>query len=169
MTNPRAVALIGMGANRPWLGRPPEVTLRAAFGALCRLGEGRLSPLYDSPAWPDPSGPAYVNAVMELRTALGPEALLEALLATEAGFGRMRSDDPALRYAPRTLDLDLLAMGDRRSATARLTLPHPRLHERDFVLLPLGDVAPGFIHPESGEGIAAMLSGLPSVTATRRD
>ena len=159
-------ALIGLGSNRPWLGQPPEAVVGAAARALARLGPLRLSPLYDSPSWPDPTKPSYVNAAAALETALEPAALLAACQVIEAAFGRRR--DPADRNAPRTLDLDLLTVGDIRIDTAALTLPHPRLHERDFVLAPLRDIAPDWRHPLSGQGAAAMLSVLSGRAATRR-
>lgn len=170
MTNAQRAAFIGLGSNKPWLGQSPEAVLRAASEAIERaLGPGLLSPFYDSPAWPDPSAPAYVNAVLKVETARSPEALLEALLAIEAAFGRVRSEDPALRYAPRTLDLDLLAVGGCIRDTERLVLPHPRLAERDFVLKPLRDIAPDFVHPVSGLGVDAMIAALPSLSAQKRE
>ena len=161
---PPSPVLVGLGASLAWLGQPPEATIRAAARALSRFGPLTLSPLYDSPAWPDPSAPPYVNAVGRWETALSPEAALAALLATEAAFGRRRS----VPNAPRTLDLDLLAHGDARRATPTLTLPHPRLGTRDFVLLPLLDVAPSWSHPVTGEGAAALLGRLGAPAARPR-
>ena len=169
MTNSLRKAFVGLGSNKAWLGKSPELILYLASDSLRALGSSvQLSPLYDSPAWPDPSAPAYVNGVAVLATSMEPETFLEGLLAIEAGFGRVRSEDPDLRYAPRTLDLDLLAMTDAVRDTERLTLPHPRLHERDFVLLPLRDLAPGFVHPVSGQPVEAMIDALPEVTARKR-
>nr|WP_305889005.1 2-amino-4-hydroxy-6-hydroxymethyldihydropteridine diphosphokinase [Parvularcula maris] len=160
--------MIGLGSNKPFLGRSCEEVMRGASAALSSLGtDVVLSPLYRSPAWPDPSQPPYVNAVARLETALSPEALLTGLQAIEAGFGRVRHDDPALRYAPRTLDLDLLALGGEVREGEALSLPHPRLAERDFVLLPLRDVASEWVHPLTGEGAEEMLARLSEVTATK--
>ena len=164
MTQDDGAVLVGLGANKAWLGSRPAQTVEAAARALSRLGETALSPLYDSPAWPDPTDPPYVNAVLRWRTALSPEAALEALLATEAAFGRRRRGP----NAPRTLDLDLLAHGRAVRGSAALALPHPRLTQRDFVLLPLRDVAPRWRHPVTGEGPDALIEALPSVTARRR-
>ncbi|MEM1381329.1 MAG: 2-amino-4-hydroxy-6-hydroxymethyldihydropteridine diphosphokinase [Pseudomonadota bacterium] len=168
MTNARPKALIGLGSNKSWCGfDSPSIIWRAAR-ALETLGtEVHLSPLYKSPAWPDPSAPAYTNAVAVLATSLQPEALLMALLSIEAGFGRLRSDDPAERYAPRTLDLDLLALGCATRETPELRLPHPAIAERDFVLLPLQDVAPAWTHPVTGASVAEMIDALPVITAER--
>ena len=160
-----AEVVVGLGANRPWLGAPPEATVRAAARALARFGPLALSPLYDSPAWPDPSAPPYVNAVGLWRTRLSPEAALAALLANEAAFGRRRGAP----NAPRTLDLDLLAHGDAVRSSAALTLPHPRIAARDFVLLPLRDVAPSWRHPRTGQGVDDLIAALGTVTAAPRE
>ena len=164
MTQGEAPVLVGFGASLRWLGRSPGETILSAADALARFGPLALSPLYDSPAWPDPSAPPYVNAVGRWDTALSPEAALAALLGTEAAFGRRRS----VPNAPRTLDLDLLAHGRTVCATDTLTLPHPRLAERDFVLRPLLDVAPSWQHPQTGAGAAKMLARLGPSAATRR-
>jgi 2-amino-4-hydroxy-6-hydroxymethyldihydropteridine diphosphokinase len=127
---------VGLGAN---LG-DAQATVLAAFDALDKLCGTRCvarSSLYRT-APLDADGPDYVNAVAELRTEMQPPALLRALQEVELQFGRERP----YHHAPRTLDLDLLLYGQRRVATAELTLPHPRLHERAFVLLPLAELAP---------------------------
>lgn len=127
---------VGLGAN---LG-DAFATVQAALTALAALPATSLeavSAMYRS-APIDAAGPDYVNAVAELRSELEPEALLLQLQALEQQFGRQRT----YRHAPRTLDLDLLFFGRRRVASAVLTLPHPRAHERAFVLAPLADLAP---------------------------
>lgn len=98
-----------------------------------------------SAAWPDPAAPAFRNAVAIVQTALDPEVLLERLHAIEAAFGRVR----AVANAPRPLDLDLIAYGRRISTFAPL-LPHPRAAERRFVMGPLAELRPDWIHPTSG-------------------
>lgn len=165
-TDPPPDAMIALGSNRAWQGEPPERVVRAAARALGRFGPVRLSPLYDSPSWPDPSRPPYVNAVAALATRLTPSALLAACQAVEAAFGRRR--DPADRNAPRTLDLDVLSVGGVVTHDPALTLPHPRLAERDFVLAPLRDLAPDWRHPVTGQDAGALLSALPHVSARRR-
>ena len=147
-------AFVGLGSSLPWLGQSPADVVRGAARALGRLGPVRLSPLYDSPAWPDPGRPPYVNAVALVRAALPPEALLAACQAIEAAYGRRR--DPGDRNAPRTLDLDLLAVGAERRDTPTLILPHPRMAERDFVLAPLARLAPDWRHPVSGRTATQM-------------
>lgn len=158
-------ALIGIGSNLAFAGQAPERIVRRAARSLGAFGPVRLSALYDSPAWPDPEAPAYVNAVAAVRTALSPEALLAACRAIEAGFARRRG---AERYGPRTLDLDVLAVGQEVRTTSELTLPHPRIAERDFVLMPLAEVAPWWRHPVTGRGPAGMIGALAGVTATPR-
>ncbi len=135
-------AWIGLGAN---LGERAG-TLRTALAALAALPGTRLlrvSSLYRS-APVDAGGPDYLNAVAEIGTQLPPHDLLAALQAIERAAGRERP----YRNAPRTLDLDILLYGDLQSADATLTLPHPRLHERAFVLLPLAELAPERVLPQ---------------------
>jgi 2-amino-4-hydroxy-6-hydroxymethyldihydropteridine diphosphokinase len=138
------VASIGLGAN---LG-DPRVTLAQALAELAALPGTRLiaaSPFYRS-APIDAAGPDFVNAVALLRTELAPQALLAQLQRIEAAHGRERP----YRNAPRTLDLDLLLYGNERIEDADLTVPHPRMHERAFVLRPLADVAPDAVIPGRG-------------------
>ena len=135
------IAYVGLGAN---LG-DAQAALEAAVEALTALSQTRLvarSSVYRS-APIDSSGPDYLNAVAELATHLAPHALLAHLQAIELQHGRERP----YRNAPRTLDLDLLLYGDQTVATPTLTVPHPRLHERAFVLLPLAEIAPGIQLP----------------------
>lgn len=115
----------------------------------------RLSPVYETlPV--GPPQPLYLNQVAELETTLPPEDLLDALLEVEKALGRVRRE----RWGPRTLDLDLLLYGDRVLDTSRLVLPHPRLHERAFVLVPLCDLIPGARHPLLGKTFAELLEAL---------
>jgi 2-amino-4-hydroxy-6-hydroxymethyldihydropteridine diphosphokinase len=104
-----------------------------------------------------PGAPNFVNGVARLEGEIAPEALLDGLQAIEARFGRTRP----YPTAPRTLDLDLLDHGGRVIATERLTLPHPRMTGRAFVLRPLAEVAPGWRHPTSSVGIGALIAALP--------
>jgi len=129
-------AFVGLGSN---LG-DRRARLTAAFAALAALPETQLlarSSLYES-APLDAGGGDYLNAVVRLRTTLAPLELLHALQAIEAGAGRQRP----YRNAPRSLDLDLLLYGDVVRAGDELVLPHPRLHQRAFVVVPLLEVAP---------------------------
>jgi 2-amino-4-hydroxy-6-hydroxymethyldihydropteridine diphosphokinase len=152
--------LIGLGANLPAAnGAPPLAACLAAVALLSGLPGLRLSRLsgwWDSPAWPDPSAPRYVNGVARLAGSIGPEPLLAALHAIEAGLGRLRGAP----NAPRTLDLDLLAMGGLVRGAAPV-LPHPRLSDRAFVVLPIVQVAPDWVHPVLGKTASALAEALP--------
>lgn len=135
---------VGLGAN---LG-DAHATLEAALVALDShpaIERVATSSLYRT-APVDATGPDYLNAVAELRTTLGPLDLLKALQAIEADHGRQR----LYPNAPRTLDLDLLLFGERELDDPALTLPHPRLHQRAFVLEPLVQIAPDLMHRRLG-------------------
>lgn len=134
-------AWIGLGAN---LGDAQGAIVEALAGISLLEGTrlAAVSSLYRS-APVDAEGPDFINAVARVDTTLPPEALLDALQAIERAHGRQRSH----RNAPRTLDLDLLAWGDDVSAGPRLTLPHPRMHQRAFVLVPLAEITPGLRLP----------------------
>ena len=134
---------------------------RRAFleGALAALDEARAvrvltcSRFYETePVGPPPQGP-YLNAVAKLETKLAPRPLLGLLLEVEARAGRERG---AIRNAPRTLDLDLLLHGSACLEEDELELPHPRMHERAFVLEPLCELAPDLVHPRLGETIRTL-------------
>ena len=130
-------AYVALGAN---LGNP-TATVLAAFGALANLNESRVthtSSLYRTAPIGITEQPEFINAVAQLETTLAPEALLDELLALEQRFGRIRGE----RNGPRTLDLDLLLYDNLELELPRLTLPHPRLHLRAFVLLPLTEISP---------------------------
>jgi 2-amino-4-hydroxy-6-hydroxymethyldihydropteridine diphosphokinase len=143
---PRTRAFIGFGAN---LG-DPFATMPRALEALAALPETRLaacSSYYRSaPLGVSGPHPDYINAVIALDTGLPPLALLEALLEVESACGRRRAATPA----PRTLDLDLLLYGEASMQSPALTLPHPRLYQRAFALLPLAEIAPALSIPGHG-------------------
>jgi 2-amino-4-hydroxy-6-hydroxymethyldihydropteridine diphosphokinase len=159
--------IIGLGSNKSFCGQQPAEIVPAAMQAVAKTAaaEGNVltSSLYESEAWPDPTDPPYVNAVMALEdTELLPHALLAALQAIEDGFGRERAylmgEGP--RYAPRTLDLDLLCFHNEVSENDALSLPHPAIAERAFVLLPLVEILPAWAHPVSGTSAKDILSAL---------
>ncbi len=145
---PEVLAWIGLGAN---LGDRGAALARAvqALAALPGTQRVRVSGLYAS-APIDAGGPDYLNAVAELSTRLAPLALLDALQAIEQAAGRERP----YRNAPRTLDLDLLAYGSQQLDSERLTLPHPRIGERAFVLLPLAELAPELVTAAQLQAVA---------------
>ncbi|MGB3462108.1 MAG: 2-amino-4-hydroxy-6-hydroxymethyldihydropteridine diphosphokinase [Rhodanobacter lindaniclasticus] len=139
------LAYVALGSN---LGEPRQQVLDA-FTALAGLPGTcvlQRSPLYRTPPWGLLDQPSFINAVAELETALSPDELLRHLLALEQHAGRVRAE----RNGPRTLDLDLLHVEGVRRDDPTLTLPHPRLSERAFVLLPLNDVAPDLYLPGQG-------------------
>ncbi|HEX9194585.1 MAG TPA: 2-amino-4-hydroxy-6-hydroxymethyldihydropteridine diphosphokinase [Azonexus sp.] len=147
-------AYVALGAN---LG-DPRATVLAAFAALANLPESRVarcSSLYRTAPVGILDQPDFVNAVAVLETSLTADALLDALLDIEARFGRIRRE----RNGPRTLDLDLLLYDDIELDLPHLTLPHPRLHLRAFVLLPLAEVAPDLAIPRRG----SLAAWLPAV------
>jgi 2-amino-4-hydroxy-6-hydroxymethyldihydropteridine diphosphokinase len=138
-------ACVALGSNLD----DPCVQVERGLAALAALSQTRLlvrSRLYRTPPWGMLDQPDFINAAARLETTLAPRELLDALLAIEARAGRVRG----ARNGPRTLDLDLLLYGDRVIDESNLVVPHPRLHERAFVLLPLADVASDLEVPGQG-------------------
>ena len=151
-------AYVALGAN---IG-DPTATVLAAFAALANLADSRVvhtSSLYRTAPVGLKNQPDFINAVAMLETGLAPEELLDALLDLETRFGRVRRD----RNGPRTLDLDLLLYDDIELDLPRLTLPHPRLHLRAFVLHPLAEIALGLVIPGRG----SVAAWLPAVANQR--
>ncbi|HQR03389.1 MAG TPA: 2-amino-4-hydroxy-6-hydroxymethyldihydropteridine diphosphokinase [Rhodocyclaceae bacterium] len=139
------IAYIALGANQG----DPRMPLEAALTALAALPHTRLearSSFYRTAPIGYENQPDFINAVARLETTLEPSPLLDALQAIEEQHGRKRT----LPNGPRTLDLDLLLHGDTRIRTTRLSLPHPRMHERAFVLVPLAEIAPDLSIPGRG-------------------
>jgi 2-amino-4-hydroxy-6-hydroxymethyldihydropteridine diphosphokinase len=144
-------AFIGLGSNL----EDPHSQLQRAFAELDRLPDTRLiacSSLYRSAPLGYADQPEFANAVAQIATALTPQDLLQALLEIERGHGRERT----FRNAPRTLDLDILLYDDMRMHEHGLTLPHPQMHLRAFVLQPLLEIAPGCVIPGIGSAQQAL-------------
>lgn len=146
--------LIGLGANLPTKEGGPENTLEAALVALSARPDVevvRRSRWYRTSAVGVTDQPDFVNGVAEIKTSLDPVSLLKVLLALEAEFGRERRE----RWGPRVLDLDIVdfdgLVGDLHEGALTLHLPHPRAHERGFVLYPLLELVPDWCHPGTGE------------------
>lgn len=155
------LAFVALGANLA----DPVVQVRAALEALTQLPDSRLlraSSLYRTAPVGIHGQPDFINAVAALETSLAPQALLAALFAIEAKFGRRRD----YRHAPRTLDLDLLLYDTLRIDTPALVLPHPRMHQRAFVLAPLAELQPALELPGLGRA-ADLLAGLPDQPITK--
>ena len=171
--------LIALGGNMPSVVGPPEDTLRAALSRLSQrdIAPERISRFYRTPCFPAGAGPDYVNAAAQIRWSGDAQSLLGVLHDTETQFGRARDQ----RWGRRTLDLDLIAMGDLvlpdravqghwRDLPAdqqiartpeQLILPHPRIQHRAFVLVPPCDLAPQWRHPILGRTIAELAAILP--------
>lgn len=153
--------LVALGANLPSAdGIPPlQVCKQAArsLDGLLGLRCVALSRWFETAPMPPSGQPPYINGVARLEGVADPAALLAALQAIEAAHGRVRS----IVNAPRTLDLDIVAMADLVRAAPDPVLPHPRMHERAFVLAPLLDVAPDWWHPVLDRSAAALLMALP--------
>ena len=172
-------ALIAFGSNIPAAGLSPQALVNKAMHDLgARLGgAAEFSRVHATPAVPAGSGPDFANAAMAVRTPFGAAELLDVLHETESAAGRVRKQ----RWGPRVLDIDLIALGDtvlpdaatqdawrglaperqRIEAPDTLILPHPRLQERGFVLVPLAEVAPDWVHPRTGLSVKEMLQALP--------
>ena len=153
--------LIGIGANLSNENYPsPLSACEAAVETLKRESGVKIlcqSPWYKSEPVPASEQPWYVNGVASLETKLGAKALLALLHKTEEKLGRVRS----YKNAPRVIDLDLLAYNEEIHANEALRVPHPRLHLRSFVLLPLQEVDPAWRHPENNDSIAEMIKKMP--------
>ncbi len=152
-----STAHIGIGAN---LGDRRRVIAAALtdIAAVAGIEVLAVSPLVETDPVGGPEQPPFLNGAATLRTVLSPRRLLEEMHRIEAAHGRDRSREQ--RWGPRTLDLDLLLYGDRVVAEQGLTVPHPRLHERSFVLYPLAIIAPRIIHPILGVSIECLADRL---------
>jgi 2-amino-4-hydroxy-6-hydroxymethyldihydropteridine diphosphokinase len=157
-----ASAIIALGGNVGDV----RAAFKAAITEICMLAQARLlarSSDYATPPWGDEQQPPFVNACVEIETGLEPHALLTVLQAVERNFGRDRSRER--RWGPRTLDLDLIAYDDLVLQADTLTLPHPHVLERAFVLVPLAEIAPQ--RNISGCNVKAALAALSSTGIER--
>ena len=153
----KARAFIGAGAN---LGEPVR-QIRQAQDALQKSPGIKFlgaSSLYRTQPVGPVEQPPFINAVFSLEPEIGPHDLLSLLLDIERNMGRVRKE----RWGPRVIDLDLLFFGEEIIKEQGLEVPHPRLHERRFVLVPLTEIAPGFVHPVIKKSVSELLAGLPA-------
>lgn len=160
-SHPKAVrAYLGLGSN---LGDRSRM-LAQAIEALARpdLRVVRRSRIYETPPWGKTGQPSFLNQVIEVETALGPEALLARVRRIEESLGRVRAE----RWGPRTIDIDILLYADLAVSRPELTIPHAEMRRRAFVLVPLAEIAPGLRLP-TGEPIEDLLKGLPDRDAVR--
>jgi 2-amino-4-hydroxy-6-hydroxymethyldihydropteridine diphosphokinase len=153
-------AYVALGSNLPFDGIESPALLARAVSALQEAGLGlrACSGIWRTAAWPPSDQPDYYNAVVALDPGKrSPQALYEILREVEARYGRERRE----KWASRTLDLDIVAIDDLAGTFGAVTLPHPHMHERAFVLAPLIEIAPKWRHPLTGETAAEILAGLP--------
>lgn len=162
---------IAFGANLPGKAGVPQNTYEAALEAMEAAGihiAARSSLWQTSPVGVPDEQPDYINAVISVKTELPPQALLESLLAIEQDFGRVRT----FKNAAKSIDLDLIAYDDKilgdTNKPEELIVPHPRMQERAFVLLPLQEIAPDWVHPLSKKALKELIEALPADQEARK-
>jgi len=159
----RTRVFISVGSNT---GDKP-LNCRKAFERLLSnpaIAVVKKSPFYETLPWGYKDQPSFVNAVVEIATNLTPDELLEHLKTIESDMGRVET----IRWGPRAIDLDIIFYDGLVMETAALTIPHPRAHERTFVLIPLAEIAPEFIHPVLKKTVSELAAGLKDADGCRK-
>lgn len=163
-TDRSVCAFLGLGAN---LG-DPVAALRAAYGRLLAVPEirieGRSSLYWTEPVGGPPDQPAFLNAVLQIDTVFSAAALLQCCLTLEASLGRVRQ----MRWGPRILDIDLLLYNDETIEQPQMRVPHPRMLQRAFVLVPLAELAPHYRHPQWQQNVQQHLNALDDTGGVRK-
>ncbi|MGB8214854.1 MAG: 2-amino-4-hydroxy-6-hydroxymethyldihydropteridine diphosphokinase [Anaerolineales bacterium] len=157
---PTSVVYLALGTN---LGDRPGNLLTAIAALQPLVMELGQSHIYETSPWGVIDQPAFLNMVLSGKTNLTPLALLERLKHLETNQGRV----PSIRYGPRLIDMDILFYDSLVLRTPELTIPHPRLHERAFVLVPLADLAPQLVHPVFGKNIRQLLADVDTTGVKR--
>ena len=152
-----SIVYLGLGTN---LGDRKQNISKAIEAISLKMSISKQSSLYETTAWGYTDQPDFLNQVIQVETNLSPLRLLNFLKKTEVELGRVEN----FRYGPRLIDIDILFYDDLIKTTSRLQIPHPRIQERAFVLVPLNEIAPGYVHPVLKKTIAELLAELPNKT-----
>ena len=151
---------LGIGSN---LGDREENLAQARDSIESFAQIEAVSPVYETDAWGFEDQPAFLNQVIHIKTSLSPQALLNRIKRIEKDLGRKKS----FRWGPRLIDIDILFFADYIIESASLTIPHKELHKRAFVLVPLADIAPDFVHPVFNQTVSALCDTLADLEGIR--